>query len=65
MIKPDNFSLKGIDEDFFRNFFVSVVTISFQKTDEEPLIYDFCLSELAPMCYVLKEDYQVHCYFHV
>ena len=46
MFEPDNLSLKDTDEDYLENFF----TVSFQKTDEEPSIYDFFLSELAPMC---------------
>ena len=50
IFEPHNLSLKGTDEDYLRNFLLFVVTISFQKTDEEPSIYGFCLSELAPMC---------------
>ena len=46
MFESDNLSLKGTDEDYLETFF----TISFQKNDEESLIYGFCLSELTPMC---------------
>ena len=47
MFELDNLSLKGTDEDYLE---ISFITISFQKIDEEPLIYGFYLSELAPMC---------------